>query len=166
MSIQEASSIVFNKHITLKKMMKHAIIQRTDEDTLQTTGELNCTDPSGNFFCDTLELPDLNNQHNISRIPAGTYTCKWTFSPRHKQFTYEITNVLNRSGIRFDISNWSKQLNGCVGVGNDFLDANAAGEIEIIHSHVTWDAFNAYFKKEDFMLTIIDVVPQETKLPV
>jgi len=76
--------------------MIDAKLTRFDSNEQGTYGKLSILGKS--FF--TLELPWLDNMPGKSSIPEGTYTVKWTLSPRLKKYTYEITNVANRSGIR------------------------------------------------------------------
>jgi len=76
--------------------MISATLKRFDSNEQGTLGKLSILGKS--FF--TLELPWLNNANNKSCIPTGTYTVKWTKSPRLKKFTYEILGVTGRAGIR------------------------------------------------------------------
>lgn len=138
--------------------MKQATLT-TIPNGIQTTGRFYCKDFDNVFECDTLELPDLKNAPNISCIlesPEGKpYLCMWTYSPRHGRYTYQITAVPERTGIRFDVANFSRELLGCVGLGRGYMPPNEAGEIEILHSKDTNDEFNSFFNKEPFGLTII-----------
>lgn len=55
----------------------------------------------GKKVCFFLELPNRHNQTNISRIPAGTYLCKYlprSASGKYKD-VYHVVNVPGRSGI-------------------------------------------------------------------
>ena len=46
----------------------------------------------------SLELPDRNNQPQISRIPAGLYNCKMVKSPKFGR-VYQVLDVPNRGNI-------------------------------------------------------------------
>jgi hypothetical protein len=68
----------------------------------------------GDTVFKTLERPWKDNKPNISCIPAGSYIVKWTFSPRMLKYTYEVTGVPNRSGIRIHVANYFNELLGCI----------------------------------------------------
>ncbi len=61
--------------------------------------------PFATYFC--LELPWRGNKPLLSCIPPGKYEVRWTRSPRLKRFTYEILNVIGRSGIRIHAGNYA-----------------------------------------------------------
>lgn len=63
----------------------------------------------GVYLADTLENPDF-------LFPVGFYDLAWTYSPKFKKFTIEVS-VDGRSGIRFHAANYVKDLKGCVGLG-------------------------------------------------
>lgn len=95
-------------HLTLKRFSftKHG-----------TFGVLGYASPDGLMpICLTLEDPWLDNQANISCIPAGAYLCKRTESPRFGD-VYEITNVVGRSHVLFHKGNTIHDTNGCVLLG-------------------------------------------------
>jgi hypothetical protein len=84
----------------------------------------------------TGELPDRENQNDISCIPLGLYLVKWTLSPRLRKYTYEIINVPKRGGIRLHSSNlmgdrskgYKAQLLGCLSLGErlGYMDGQKA----------------------------------------
>lgn len=70
------------------------------------------------------ELPWRDNAPSISCIPAVTYQCVLTKSPRFGRPIYLVLGVGGRTGIRFHAANlagdsppWRKQLNGCIALG-------------------------------------------------
>ena len=70
------------------------------------------------------ELPDHANATNVSRIPAGTYRCVFSHSPRFGRALYLVDRVPARAGIRLHAANlmgdnppYRRQLNGCVALG-------------------------------------------------
>ena len=94
--------------------MKQARVTRMSDDTFQTLGSMTCIKDDGQLFvCKTLELPWRNNESNVSCIPKGVYTCKYTRSAHfsqmkgHDVYTYEITNVPGRAGVRIHSANLS-----------------------------------------------------------
>lgn len=72
----------------------------------------------------TLEPPWLNNQPNISCIPAGSYDLVPWLSPSLKINTLKLENVPNRSGILFhsgnDAGGVDTDSQGCILVGLQF----------------------------------------------
>ncbi len=71
--------------------------------------------PNG-WECSTIERPYLNNQVNISSIPAGTYQVA-PFSGNKYKDVYQILDVPDRTYILIHVANWSHQLHGCIAVG-------------------------------------------------
>lgn len=129
-------------------------IIRRQSNSKETLGSLHATINCIPFNCYTLELPDLNNAQNISCIPKGTYTVKWTFSPRFLKYTYEVQNVPNRSGIRIHAGNYYKDFNGCIGLGSSVSDINGDKIDDITNSKVTIEKFEKLLNKREFVLEI------------
>ena len=65
-------------------------------------------------------------------IEASTYRVIMDYSARHKIVKPHILNVPLFTGIRFDIANWARQIEGCIAVGN------GRGK------NAVWDSRNAY----------------------
>lgn len=86
-----------------------------------TVGRLQC----GDFHCLTLELPWLDNQRNISCIPAGAYTARFYDSPKHGRVIL-LDNVPGRSMIEIHAGNYTRQIEGCILVGDSlkYLDSD------------------------------------------
>lgn len=156
--------------------MKKATVIRVD-DIRQTLGVMNVD--NGGFVSKSLELPWKNNDNNISCIPIGKYTCKYTRSPRmsvehltrwlkknvgkteadcpeseKNVYTYEIMNVPKRGGVRIHSANYFHQLRGCIALGNAAKDMDMDGCDDISHSGQTIKAFEKYMNYEDFELEI------------
>jgi hypothetical protein len=141
--------------------MQKVILKRTFSDKKQTLGVLSFMVPGKELFvCKTLELPWAGNKKNISCIPAGTYTCRWTSSPKmsnehgHLYYTYEVLNVPGRTGIRIHSANYFFQLLGCIALGDAHKDINSDGELDTIRSGYTVEFFNNLMDKKDFLLVI------------
>lgn len=127
--------------------MKRVIIQRNLKAP-QMFGVLTV----GSLRLFTVERPWLDNQNNVSCIPADVYICKWTKSPRMKRYTYEITNVPKRSGIRIHSGNFPYQFLGCIGLGltKGIMD----GIHGVFNSQTAVRLFETYLNKETFLLDI------------
>ncbi len=131
------------------------ILNRVLKNKNQVTGQLYAVKDGAQFICKTLELADKNNAPNISCIPTGTYKAIWSFSPRFMKYTYEITGVSGRSGIRIHSANYFSQLNGCIALGDNLVDINKDGELDVVNSRRTIDLFNNFMGKKEFILKII-----------
>lgn len=85
----------------------------------------------------SLELPDLNNQLNISCIPQGIYKAKKRMSPGKKYEVIEFVDVPNRTYIQAHYGNYTRQLLGCqlYGDGLKYLDGDDI--IDITNSEKT-----------------------------
>ena len=75
---------------------------------------------NGEFFCDTLENPYINNERNISCIPAGQYKVRLRLARESATRDYLhllVQEVPSRSYILFHRGNTAKDTRGCVLVG-------------------------------------------------
>lgn len=139
--------------------MTDVYLIRTLKNDKQSLGTLCVMDTV--FHAKTLELGWHNNASNISCIPAGSYTCKWTRSNRLSNeagkdvFTYEVLGVPNRAGIRMHSANYFFQLKGCIALGSIFKDLNADTELDVVHSGDTMKEFSELMNKKDFRLIVI-----------
>ncbi len=85
--------------------------------------------PNG-WQCFTLELPWLDNKRSISCIPAGTYKAFKRNSPRNGA-VFELRNVPNRTNIQCHAGNYTRQIEGCILVGDSirFLDDDSVPDV-------------------------------------
>ena len=75
---------------------------------------------NGEQMCDTLENPYLDNQKNISCIPAGEYKVRIRVARESATRDYVhllVQDVPNRSYILFHRGNTAKDTSGCILVG-------------------------------------------------
>lgn len=136
--------------------MRKCILIRQPSDEQGTLGRI-YVDKINSFF--TLELPWLENEARISCIPAGNYTVRWTLSPRLKKFTYEITKVPERGGIRIHGGNFAGSVPdyishslGCPLLGINYGKMN--GQKAVFASKMAVLKFEKLMNKEDFELEI------------
>ena len=100
----------------------------------------------------TLENPWLDNERNISCIPAGDYICRRVLSPSYGE-TFEIVDVEGRTHILFHWGNWVKNTDGCVLLGVAREDSDPA----IWSSRSAHAAFmEAAEGVDEFPLTILE----------
>ena len=75
---------------------------------------------NGEWLCDTLELPYLDNQRSISCIPAGEYKVRLRTAKESSSRDYLhllVQDVKGRSYILVHIGNFPKDTRGCILVG-------------------------------------------------
>ena len=120
-----------------------AVIVRKSDNGIETNGGLFIIDNDIVIYkCVTLELPDKNNQPQISCIPKGTYQCLKIGASAKIPYTHiAIQNVPKRSGVCIHKANYVSQLRGCVALGKEFLDINGDKQLDVTASGVTFDAF-------------------------
>ena len=114
----------------------------------QTHGTLTVFDEDSGeevFKCRTLELPDRNNERNISCIPDGFYDVVPRQSPKYGNHLH-VTGVEGRSLILFHWGNYAGSPNpktglpdirGCILVGKDHVDITGDGIKEVTSSKAT-----------------------------
>lgn len=129
--------------------MKKVILTRTIKLSDGTFGGIATFD---NLQWFTVERPWLDNQHGISCIPVGTYTCRWTYFPRAKKFDYMVYNVPNRTGIFIHSANFPKQVEGCIALGRTIGIMD--GQRGVFLSTTAIRQFNMALNKKDFTLEI------------
>jgi len=82
------------------------------------------------FDCWTLELPWRDNQKSISCIPAGLYKCEIYQSPKNGRVLL-IKDVSGRTFIQIHSGNYTRQILGCILVGDGikYLDADRIPDV-------------------------------------
>ncbi|MAO21757.1 MAG: hypothetical protein CMJ25_13495 [Phycisphaerae bacterium] len=91
------------------------------------------------FMCKVLELPDLDNQRNISCIPEGLYKAKKRMSPGKGYKVIEYIDVPNRTYIQLHYGNYTRQILGCQLPGEDFIDLDGDSIPDITNTKATLD---------------------------
>ena len=125
-------------------------INRWKQDNC-VVGLLTC----GNFKCFTLELPDLDNQKNISCIPSGIYQAKKRFSPGKKYEVIEYINVPNRTYIQIHKGNFTRQLLGCQAVGDSIKFVDNDDILDVTNSETTFEKLMSLLP-ETFIIEITE----------
>jgi len=85
----------------------------------------------GDFQCFTLELPILDNAQDISCIyPYGGFNGRKHFSPNNGD-CIAIDNVQDRTNIQIHSANFTRQILGCIAVGDGikFLDNDSIPDV-------------------------------------
>ena len=127
-------------------------LQRTSESADGPTFGTITNDADGSVFVPaTLELPWRQNQHNVSRIPAGVYPAFRFMSPHIGYELFQLANVPDRVGIDIHIGNTMKDTAGCILVG-EALEGDA-----ITESREAFRLFMGMLTGIDkFTLTVVD----------
>lgn len=111
------------------------------------------------YECAMIELPDRDNETNISRIPADTYVLEQLESspafdyPHFWVHEEGETDAHGRRGIKWHIANFVRQLNGCGAPGERFTDLDRDGVVDVTNS-------------EDTLEELLDVLPERCELEV
>lgn len=110
-----------------------------------TTGKLyqtydDCVQ-TNKLICNTMELPWLDNQPNISCIPAGIYRLKMVNSPKYGP-CYKVFDVENRTDILIHKGNTINDTRGCI------LPVSTFGVLETLKGNLFagLSSRNAYIK--------------------
>tara|TARA_R110000737_G_scaffold326842_1_gene340775 strand:- start:58 stop:468 length:411 start_codon:yes stop_codon:yes gene_type:complete len=116
---------------------------RMEYEEKQTLGECAITENGKDLFlAKSLERADKNNQRNISCIPSGEYLCVLEYSNRFDCDLWEIKGVPNRSECKFHSANYWHELNGCIALGDKFLDINKDSFRDVLNSKNTMKKFH------------------------
>ena len=99
-----------------------------------------------------MELEYNDNKRRVSCIPKGTYIVKKRFSNKYK-YHFHITDVPNRDFILIHSANFSRQLLGCIGVGEAHIDIDGDGLKDVTSSKQTMAKLNNIMPDE-FLLQI------------
>ena len=90
----------------------------------------------------TLELPDRNNERNISCIPEGKNY--WNFYFINLYLHLLIMDVPNRDGILIHTGNYPKNTTGCILLGQSINN-----EGDLVNSRKAIDEFMELIKADD-----------------
>lgn len=116
--------------------MELHVTRYPDNDKVQTIGEFHVVGGAVPFSGKTVELEYNDNKKRISCIPPGTYIVVKRTSPKYGEH-FHITNVPNRDFILIHACNYSRQLLGCIGVGDTHVDLDKDGLKDITNSKMT-----------------------------
>lgn len=92
----------------------------------------------------SLELPDHNNQRNISHIPTGTYKLTAEEHPKLGQ-VLRVHGVPDRDGILIHAGNQPEHTRGCILCGMLLLDLNGDGYLDCARSRSAMTELYGWF---------------------
>ena len=136
--------------------MTQAILIRLKDNTdVQSLGRFYLFDDLDQVYsCVSLELPDKDNERQISRIPAGDYEVKKRSSQKFGEH-FHVTGVPGRDFILIHVGNFYKQTHGCILLGHKFTDVNQDGELDVVSSRMVMQSVLDKSPKT-FNLKVID----------
>ena len=113
-----------------------------------------------NYF---LERPWLDNEQNLSCIPADTYKVVWDYSNKFGRYTWHIISVPARLGIRIHPGNTIRDSLGCPLTGLK-TGRNQKGELAVWNSRSSLENFEHLVDREKpsnkwFKIHFIDLFP-------
>lgn len=113
----------------------YLLLTRLSDNGIQTLGTLEMKSVLGAtvFKLNTLELPYLDNEKQVSCIPPGGYIVNPYLSFRFGK-SFEVENVPHRSGILFHAGNYRSNTKGCILVGMANQDLDRDGFLDIVRS--------------------------------
>lgn len=132
--------------------------RRSYEDR-QTLGHLCLFEGVDDIFsAKSLELPDLNNETDISCIPKGRYLCKKRFSDKYG-WHYLVceqdgAHVTGRTWVLIHFGNYYHNTKGCILLGQDVTDINGDGYRDVTRSKFTMQLLNSV-ADQIFFLNIV-----------
>lgn len=127
------------------------ILNRLVSEDKQTLGRFVLYDELKPVFdCAVLELPDRQNQNNISNICSGVYKAKRRWSAKYG-WHYHIIDVEGRELILIHFGNYYRDTRGCILFGNDFTDIDGDGYRDVTSSKKT-------------MNRLLEIAPDEFKI--
>ncbi len=100
-----------------------------------------------NFRCMTLELPWENNTRNISCIPAGEYDAVQYLSRKFGSVVW-IKHVDERSGIEIHPGNYTRQIRGCILVGDSIKYLDGDTILDVTNSRATLNKLMSQLPEE------------------
>lgn len=86
--------------------------------------------------CFTLELPWRDNQNGLSCISGGLYKCSLYQSPRHG-LVILIEDAHGRTMIEIHSGNYTRQIKGCILVGDGIKHLDADSIPDVTNSKAT-----------------------------
>lgn len=132
-----------------------AYLHRLEEDDKQTLGAMSVYCGTDLIFqCKTLELPWVNNEPFVSRIPSGLYEVHKRESDTYGSH-WHIRDVPDRTFILIHHGNFHRDTEGCVCVGRDYYDIDNDGYRDVTSSKATMQALNNALTVNKFKLWVL-----------
>lgn len=159
-TIPVTTPVMTNVAAESKNNLPKVYIHRLSSGVQGTPGKLTVANSA--YTCHTLELEWLNNQHDVSCIPAGTYRCEVSYSNHMKKNLYHVLNVPDRTTVMIHNGNYGGQeskglksdILGCILLGES--EGKLNGQEVVLDSVVALTAFMKLMKNEPFEIEIVN----------
>lgn len=136
--------------------MNTLTLRRLEMTPFATFGQL--SNEEDRFVAATLERPWLDNLHDESCIPAGTYEARRYHSPKRGYDVFMLASVPDREDIELHIGNTAADSHGCILLGSNFGVVN--GQRGITGSAAAFARFMDGLRGVDaFTLVVSDPAP-------
>ena len=119
-------------------------------------GTLGAIFHKGVVVCYTLELPQLNNDQNISCIPTGGYIVEYlprSNSGKYRE-VYHIVGVRDRTGILIHKGNVVYHTRGCVLIG--MIPGRLSGGLAVLNSAAALRRLHTITNRRRFKIHVRD----------
>jgi len=128
----------------------HLSVQRFSDNGKQTLSNVTIIERGYSLHSFAgMELPWKENQRSISCIPKGVYNCVKRAATASIPYEHIlIKDVPNRSGICIHKANYSRQLRGCLAVGDKHIDIDKDGLLDITNSGKSFNVLMQLMPKE------------------
>ena len=139
-------------------MMKAVLIRMKQlSNHLQTCGRFLLMNADGDvvFQAASLELPWVGNRRGVSCIPTGAYLVSKKTSTKFGANTFSISEVTGRSNILIHAGNYTRDIEGCILLGERFSDLDNDDITDVVNSRATIDRLRKL--ADNFELTIIQI---------
>lgn len=110
------------------------------------------------FSCRTLELAWKDNRSNISCVPEGCFPIVFEYSPKFDMKLWELKGVPGRSEAKIHTANYYRQLNGCIAIGDLWLDIDGDGYPDIRNSRKTLERLHSVLEPYQNETLIIEII--------
>ena len=106
------------------------------------------------IICNTIELPWINNEHQVSCIPEGRYELKKRYTAERGEHLI-LVNVPDRQLILIHAANDAKkELKGCIAPVSILTDAGKGTQSKIALAKVNAIVFPVLDQMKEFFMTI------------
>lgn len=140
----------------MKKLVLHRIAYRTD-------GTFGVLLDEGQPFAVTVELPWLNNRVSVSCIPRGTYLVDCIGVANG--MVLKVVDVAGRVGIDIHVANTIRDLQGCIGVGENFAEIEGLTAVGASKRGFS-ELVARVIGESQFQLSVIGVKADEVAVPL
>lgn len=132
--------------------MRDVILIRTGQSEKSIYGIISVRD--GNQIVATWKTIERKEKS----FPDGTYDLKFEHSPRFNTSLWELYGIHGRAEIKIHAANYYYQLDGCIGIGGNFVNIDGDDEIDVSESKKALSEFNlSLIKQKESTIKIVTI---------